>query len=228
MKTRIQNNPLTLSKNKSKYTKNIHNAGFILGMALIILSVLLTVSISMTTILIRELKLSSATSASHTAYYLADSAMSCITALNRNAAPYDETLLSTTIYPDSSSWNGSVLGNQTTWATSSITCFQYPLFDAGNIINTPPSDPVNMKNKTLIQNIDGSAGITSPALYQGGGGVKTSIQIENTEFDTYFEKACVNIEIYTKPGTPNLVVTRGSVPCTGEKRVERVLVRKSN
>ncbi len=227
MKTVIQN---IVNKTKKKNLKQKHNTGFILGMALIILSVLLTVSISMTTILIKELKLSSATSASHTAYYLADSAMSCITALNRNAMPSDTTQFSTSIYPDNTTWNSTVnppvLANTTTWATSSMTCFSYALFSPGNITKTLSSDPVNMQNKTLIQNIDST--VSSPTTYQGGGGVKTSIQIKTIEFDTYFEKACVTIEIYTKPSTPNLVVARGSVPCTGEKRVERVLVRKSN
>lgn len=211
--------------NKNK--KNMR--GFTLGMAMIIMAILVTVSLGMSTLLLRDLKLVSVTERSSIAYNLADSMMSCVTSYenhiryNNPVTGIDETGLfptSTDFLYDinyKENYTTSDINTQIHYEKDSITCFDKKILDIND------TSVVDIKNKVTLT----SPASTMPIGYSGG--ALTMIRIQTANMKKNLNDACVVAEIYattTQFSTDKLIITRGKIPCIGDKVVERVIVKK--
>jgi hypothetical protein len=208
-----------MSINNSK----TNNRGFVLGMAMIVLAVLLTLSISITIILIRELKESSISYDTKVASSLADSAMLCAESIFKNFKNTNPT-------PDRSLFPVTVLNSPTVHFNSgdfayvdpaTVGCFDVPIFQANLIVagSAPATGTVSTSDYRATTTVT----MSNVQAYDRGAKVFT--QIKRSDFPRF---ACAEIEMHTTSTGAVLIIGRGKVPCDSTSRVERVVVKRYN
>lgn len=210
----------TINRNNNPKNYKQQPRGFILALAMVILSVVLTISIAVTIVLMRDLNSSTTNVASHTAYYFADAVMTCALSYERTIRNQNDN--STGVFPvsmNSLDGNSNYKFNDfntpsTLYTPEGIKCLDSPLFSN---INS------SSNNKTTIKTVDEVGGST---IYRNGG-VRYQTTIQNQEMSSRdFNRACVILEVYGKAGEEKLFITKGQVPCGKADSVERVIVRK--
>lgn len=205
-------------------TKNNYNQkslkGFTLGVAMIMMGILVTVSLGMSVLLLRDLKQASLTESSSRAYNLADGFMTCLVSYENTIRNYDNGVNIGGLFPENISFSYDSkykdkipldnVTNLVSYDKTSLTCFDKQIFD----------ETGTGLNKTQIL----PAGSNDPLDYQNGG-VKTNIKIQTDEMEKKMNNTCLEADIYAKPGKDKLFIVRSRTPCTGSKVIERVIAR---
>ena len=209
---------LNLTNNK----KNMR--GFTLGVAMIIMGILVTISIGMSTLLLKDLKLVSVTEKSSIAYNIADSILACATSYENhiryiNPAGVDDTGIfpTSTQYTYDTNYKENYTNSNTTLNKDSIKCFDKEILD---IVSSQSLDKEIKKNETFIEPATVS---NSPTIYLGG--VKTTVRVQTDYMKSNLRDACAEVEIYSIDSQDKLFVAKGKVPCTGPKIIEKVIVK---
>ena len=202
--------------------------GFTLGVAMIIMGILVTISIGMSTLLLKDLKLVSVTEKSSIAYNIADSILACATSYENhiryiNPSGVDDTGIFPTSIPynyDSNykeNYTTANTANQLSFDKSSIKCFDQEILDEIN------SDPKNITKVMAINNADTDRENDGPSNYAGG--VKTIVRVQTDYMKSNLRDGCAEVEIYSITSQDKLFVAKGKVPCTGSKIIEKVIVK---
>ena len=209
---------LNLTNNK----KNMR--GFTLGVAMIIMGILVTISIGMSTLLLKDLKLVSVTEKSSIAYNIADSILACATSYENhiryiNRLGVDDTGIfpTSTQYTYDTNYKENYTNSNTTLNKDSIKCFDKEILD---IVSSQSLDKEIKKNETFIEPATVS---NSPTIYLGG--VKTTVRVQTDYMKSNLRDACAEVEIYSIDSQDKLFVAKGKVPCTGPKIIEKVIVK---
>ncbi len=216
--------------------KNIKN-GYILGMAMIILGAVLTISLSISSLLLRDFKLSISAINSSTAYGIADSMLSCATALDKNFTYFSTSTSETKkFFSDTNDLVDYYAPLKAKYDLTTIKCLSMPVINTNLVlqnvdpnmsgtttvplftrsnIDTYGTEVVN--SETSISQIDIND-ISSP--YRGG--VLTKIKIWG---DSVPASACGILEVYATSTGERMYIARGKYPCDGNKITERVIVK---
>lgn len=197
------------------------NRGFVLGIAMIVLTVLLTLSISITIILLRDLRGSNISYDTKIASTLADSALMCAESVFKN---FKSNTNDRSLFPIDMSeapnyhFNTSNLFTYVDPAT--VGCFDVPLFPAGVQAGAAPATGTlstsDYRSTTTIN-------YSTVSAYSRG--TKVWVQIKRNDFPRF---ACAEIEMHTTSTGAVLIIGRGKVPCESTSRVERVVVKRYN
>ena len=218
MKKIIQSK-LKSAQNRFACAANIKMRGFTLGISMIIMSVLVAMSIGMSTLLLRDLKIASVTQKASVAYNLADAALSCTSSYEShlrklNGAGSDIGGLFPEVKPYSylpANYTENYTGNNYHYTQESITCFGKEILDQSG------SDPLN------ITSVESANGSNAPSDYIGG--VKTTVRIQTDYMKSSLFDSCAQVVIYHVTGKDKLFVSSGKVPCTGSQVIEKVIVK---
>ena len=206
---------------KEKCTNSMR--GFTLGVAMIIMGILVTISVGMSALILKDLKLVSITEKSSIAYNIADSILACTTSyenhiryINPSTGADEAGLFPTsTLYNYDTNYKENYttadVSSQLNFDKNSIKCFDLEILDTSN------PDPKN------ITSIVAATSANAPANYIGG--VRTTIKVQSDYMKSKMRDACAEVEIYSAPTQDKLFVAKGKVPCTGSKVVERVIVK---
>lgn len=204
--------------------------GFTMGVAMVIMAILVTVSLGMSILLLRDLKQASVTEKSSEAYNLSDGFMSCLTSYENTIKHYTLTGdYDTGLFPESVSFNYDSnykdintdnSGSHRVYEKNSITCFGLPI-----LLSNPAPYTLGRSNFTVVS-ADSSNLATpttsSPIIYNKG--VKTIINLQTTEMKNKND-TCLVAEIYSTSTQDKLFITRAKTPCSGSKIIERVIAR---
>ena len=200
-------------KSSRENKKSLPMRGFTLGVAMIIMGVLITITLGMSALLLRDIKTASVTEKSSTAYNLADGMMNCILSYDNQIRYYDASNNDVAgLFPTSttSTYNSNYkTSDGLHYLQDSIKCFEKSILTNTFVPNTYSVEPANIQN--------------APPQYDGG--VRTNISIKSDFMSNNLYNSCVKAEIYAKDNQEKLFITRASVPCTGDKTIERVIVR---
>lgn len=212
-----------INKLKSNYIKSFclinKNRGFVLGMAMIVLSVLLTLSIAITILLLRDFRQSSISYDSRVATALSDSAVLCAESILKN---FRNAAGTESLFPTSTTGLVTHFSNDPSLYfpyvdPKTVGCFDAPIFpallvDSGALVTSTTTSAYTVTNT-----------ITTSNLTAYVGGAKTLVEIRRSDFP---RSACVELEVHATSTGVSLVIGRGRVPCDGASRVERVIVKK--
>lgn len=221
-----------MKKNQNK--KINKKRGFVLGLALIILGAVLTIGIAISTLLIRDLKLSIASVDSNMAYALADSMLTC-------AGTLDNDFIVTTILGEDKKVFPSKkdlltyydVEYRSLYDISTLQCLESPIF-SGSLLNTDvsvsTSTSVLETTKTvgaIVQQIKSTTSIShiNPATDDSAyaDGVLTKFEVIGDHLPS---RSCVTLEVYAASSTGDrMYIARAKVPCVGPRIIERVLVK---
>jgi hypothetical protein len=194
--------------------------GFTMGLALIIVAAMLLISVSISTLLLRDLKNSASNIKSSIAYNLAESALECAAGYENNIKYFDASgAVITGIFPVSTSYayvplsygSGTAGYANSQWSDvndntdngakyklDSIKCFgESILYEVNNDADMSDNSTTTIKS------------LTSPVAMPAGfaGGVVTSIKIKKDlslyvgtdlqdSFKKYLQNACVSLDVY--------------------------------
>lgn len=229
-----------------------------MALSLVILSILLAISLTVTALLLKDLKTSSASIASHEALYLAQTVMDCAIYYELNITNASGTI---GVFPiNGNGWQRDlyqyVAGEETIQDPADPTrtkkqtiykpyfedstnyeCLGAPMFpdvDVDLTNNQEYEGPSSAADPNiLIQKLEPDTSIEAPEEYWlAGGGVKMTVTI----YPTDAPNNCAILTQYAAPGEAKLFVARAQVPCkldnqggTGdEATVERVIVVKAS
>jgi hypothetical protein len=200
--------------------------GFTLGLALIIVAATLLISISITTLLLREIKNSSANTLNSIAYTLAESGLECVSGFEENIRYFDLAGVNVTgLFPTSTSYVYDVAKSQNetppsagyagryyttdnqdnknkTFTKDQIKCFGYKIVD--DVSGAPSIDG----SYTKISNNDATAPLGYYSAIPVNNGVVTEIKIKKdisdidvqnnvSFFEKYLKNVCIDISIYS-------------------------------
>jgi len=225
---------------KKNYNKKNIKDGYILGMAMIILGAVLTVSLSISSLLLRDFKLSISAINSSTAYGIADSMLSCATALDKNFTYFSTTTSETKkFFSDTTDLVSYYYPLQSKYDLTTIKCLSMPVLNTNLLLqdvgvsgtttvplftrtNVDTANQVTevVNSETSISQIDPND-IDSP--YRGG--VLTKIKIWGDSVPAF---ACGILEVYATSTGERMYIARGKYPCDGNKITERVIVKTLN
>jgi hypothetical protein len=253
---------------KNTYKKTIQIRGFTMGLALIIVSSMLLISVSISTLLMRDIKNSASNIKSSIAYNLAESGLDCAYSLESNVKYFDNRgdvvtgVFPTSTIPFKNPASYDALNDAITEGFASKDWSKDNFDDSGTPINdinkTYNIDTLKCFGVNILSDIKTGSNITdisttslknidtgkAPKGFVGG--VVTHINIKkdlsfvvnmNTpsgsdSFKKYLQGSCVTLDIYATstgaalgPVYEKLIVGRAFVPCEGNNKVERVLVR---
>ncbi|MDQ5957248.1 MAG: hypothetical protein QG614_223 [Patescibacteria group bacterium] len=200
-------------------TQNIK--GFTLGIAMIIMGILITVSLGMSTLLLRDLKQASITESSSRAFNLADGFMNCLVSYEKN------TMKTNNGYGDYGGLFANIENDQynenyidrtplqgmatTSYTKNSLTCFGSQILDQSS----------GDMNKTTITQTDSSDPVSPDYI----GGAKTTITIQTNEMKNNMNNTCLVGEIYGSQNANKLFVVHAKTPCIGDRIIERIITR---
>lgn len=205
------------------YINNIkkQNRGFVLGIAMIVLTVLLTLSISITIILLRDLRGSSISYDTRVASALADSSLLCAESIFKNykSVGNDRSLFPvvTTLSPNTHFNSGDFAYVDPT----TVGCFDVPIFQAG--LTSAPAAPAT--GTVSAAGYEATTTVTMSTVQAYDRGARVLVQIKRSDFA---RSACAEIEMHTTSTGAVLIIGRGKVPCDSTVRVERVVVKRYN
>ena len=233
-----------------KINKNYKVRGFTLGLALVIVAATLLLSISISSILLRDLKNSSQNILNSIALHTAESGLECIVSYEDNIRFFD------------------IIGNDITGLFPTSTTYAYRLAKDSNKI-TPSAgyaardytmsnldnnnklfdvDQIKCFGVKILETIETGNSITdlstttltianadSPSGYAGGAlteiKIKKDISVAdagNSFFEKYSKNVCLNLKVYST-STSNiykkLIISEASVPCNGKDVTKKILVR---
>lgn len=208
---------MSINKFKNK------NRGFVLGIAMIVLTVLLTLSISITIILLRDLKGSNISYDTRVASALADSALMCAESVFKNFK--NEAPVNRSIFPVITSFVAvhfdSNPGNFPYVDPTTVSCFDVPIFPAG--LTSAGAAPAT--GTVSGSGYQATTTVTTSNVQAYDRGAKVFVQIKRNDFA---RSACAEIEMHTTSTGAVLIIGRGKVPCDSTSRVERVVVKRYN
>ncbi len=206
---------MSINKFKNK------NRGFVLGIAMIVLTVLLTLSISITIILLRDLKGSNISYDTRVASALADSALMCAESIFKN---FKSNTNDRSLFPidmsEAPNTHFNISGKFAYVDPATVGCFDVPIFPASVQAGAAPAtgtlSTTDYKSTTTI---------TYSTVGAYSQGTKVWTQIKRNDFA---RSACAEIEMHTTSTGAVLIIGRGKVPCDSTSRVERVVVKRYN
>ncbi len=233
---------------------NFKNSGFTMGLALVIVASMLLISVSISTLLMRDLKNSAANEKSVIAYSLAESAIECIVSYENNIRYFDTAGNNITgLFPTSTTYSITPAENITGSAQNG---YAYKNYQVGSLTNKfLTEEDIRCFGNEILSNINLPSGdsdvkttlsIADPLKVPTGyavSGVVTYIKIRtdvnydvNTRavdpsiklFRDYLQNSCVDINIYTAPEDgryKKLISAEASVPCDAKNATKRVLIR---
>jgi hypothetical protein len=206
---------MSINKFKNK------NRGFVLGIAMIVLTVLLTLSISITIILLRDLKGSNISYDTRVASALADSALMCAESIFKN---FKSNSNDRSLFPidmsEAPNYHFNTSGKFAYVDPTTVGCFDVPIFPASlHAGAAPATGTVSTSNYSSITTI------TYSTVGSYSQGTKVWSQIKRNDFA---RSACAEIEMHTTSTGAVLIIGRGKVPCDSTSRVERVVVKRYN
>lgn len=183
------------------------NKGFTMGMSIIVLGIALTLSAAMAVMLLKDVARSNTAIVSAKAYYLADSALACVNSYERylldvnGDGPFPT---STPDFPNFNNYTDIVSGD--IYDGEYIKCLGVKIFDVSNTAITAISNlgiaPINYLN-----------------------GIKTEITLEGNSLLDEAGNACVILDVYASSSQDKMIVSTARIPCTGNKVIERTIVR---
>lgn len=203
--------------------KKIKIRGFILGMSIVILSAAIIIAISISTIVLRDLKISSLAGDSQLVYNLADAGINCFST-DELEFGFVNASGSSRFFPQSPINLRNWFLNMTNYKPETVKCMDVRIFSDSmvNFNYVTPSLSVYTSSGSLVGGVTYVATTTidysSNASYAGG--AMTKFYIKRSDFP---KSSCLEVEIHAKNDTPRLLVARGKVPCYGDKRIERSL-----
>ncbi len=205
------------------YINRKQNRGFVLGIAMIVVAVLLTLTIAISIVMLRDLRQSSISYDTRIAATLADSATMCAESVfknfkndgtvNRSLFPVINAFLAT--HFDSNTGNFPYVDPTT------VGCFDVPLFPSAFTVTSAGPATTTVSNATYISTT--TISVSNVSTYSGG--AKVNVQIKRFDFPRF---ACAEIEMHTTSTGAVLIIGRGKVPCDSSSRVERVVVKRYN
>ena len=229
-------------KNKLKLNKNKY-PGFMVGLSVIIVTVILVLTISISMIVLRNINKLSTPINSIIAYNLADSTIRCMDAINSTiGTTSDPTGYFKSIIPIASSTAGAISFNNTSdYPISNIKCLGASIFE--NLYtgywSGSDSEAVNIRNgnnENATSTLLATTTISPPFGYENGGLVSILIKT-NTNYDNQSPiESCVDLKIYstTTAQTVNssstikkLFNATGRVPCTGNNVSRTIVLEKT-
>ncbi len=214
--------------------KNKQSRGFVLGLALIILGAVLSIGIAISTLLIRDLKLSIASVDSNIAYALADSMLTCAGALDNDFSITTSLGEEKKVFPTNKDLSAFFdTEYRATYNIATLKCLESPIF-SGSPLSTDLSSATTTNTLTstktvnsVVQQIRSTTTMsyispfTDSPIYAGG--VLTKFEVSG---DHLPGKSCITLEVYTASTTGDrMYVSRGKVPCSGPRIIERVVVK---
>ncbi len=199
---------------KIKYKKNKN--GFILPFAILISTLILSVSLGVSTILVKEIFFSNLNRESFVAYYAADVAMECALSLDDNFVgafgsgifPYDEfnDATSTFTYINTT--------RNTNFSSTTVYCASVPVFDSS----------ISSLESTLCEDDTFCENEPSPSGYFG----------MNTNFDMRMdlgggEYRCASVTVTKTPNGDRRIISRGYNSCNpgNQTLIERAIINIS-
>lgn len=200
------------------------NRGFVLGIAMIVLTVLLTLSIAITIVLLRDLKQSNISYDTRVASALADSSLACAESIFRNFKSADNTR---SLFPTSTGvilsthFNNNGSTGFPAVDPTTVGCFDVPMFPSAL---TGASTFIATTTYTAA-GYTGTTTVSTSTVGSYAGGAKVMITIKRDDFPRF---ACAEIEMHTTSTGAVLIIGRGKVPCDSTSRVERVVVKRYN
>ncbi len=208
--------------------------GFVLGLALIILGAVLSIGIAISTLLIRDLKLSIASVDSNIAYALADSILTCAGALDNDFSITTTLGEQKKVFPTNKNLS-AFFDNEyrATYDIATLKCLESPIFSGSPLsadLSSATTTNTLSSTKTvnsLVQQIKSTTTMsyispsTDSPIYAGG--VLTKFEVSGDQLPG---KSCVTIEVYAASTTGDrMYIARGKVPCVGPRVIERVVVK---
>jgi hypothetical protein len=238
-------------KMKTKNTKisSLKLRGFTMGLALIIVAVMLLISVSISTLLLRDLKNSASNVKSAIAYNLAESGLECMSAFENNIKYIDSTgNIITGLFPTSTSYvYGSVSynsaiplvspgyankdwqvtseiandGKNEIYKKDSIKCFGIPIID--NVVTNPANFPLP-STVTTLETVTASPS-NGPASFVGG--VVTHIKIKKDESVLMNNASQDSFQKYLQNGCLDMYIYSKDVNPSGVPFYKKLLVSKA-
>ncbi len=223
-----------MKTNNIKTQRRQKERGFVLGLALIILGAVLSIGIAISTLLIRDLKLSIASVDSNIAYALADSVLTCAGTLDNDFSMITSLGEQKKVFPTNKNLSAFFDSEyRATYDISTLKCLEGPVF-SGSPLNTDLSSATatnalsytktvnsvvqQIKSTTTMSYINPSF---DSSIYAGG--VMTKFEVSGDQLPS---KSCVTLEVYAASTTGDrMYIARGKVPCAGPRVIERVVVK---
>jgi hypothetical protein len=238
-----------------KKMKHLKLKGFTIGLAIIISSSMLIISVSITTLLISDVKNTLINTSSATVYNLAESVLDCAISHDKNIRYFSGSNASNIqdlsgIFPKNLKIFDQVYDGDTTLAT-----YKTPNYDALSDTFTPGYADKNYSisgfdNKSYVMNsikclnysildnlvpnvtVNVYAPTNAPTyLAQYSGGVITTVNFDKNVVNSYLgmKDACAKLDVYAiDSNAQKLFVSTASMPCGGPAAVQRVLVQYNN
>ena len=222
---------------KTNITKNKRNSrerGFVLGLALIILGAVLSIGIAISTLLIRDLKLSIASVDSNIAYSLADSMLTCGGALDNDFSITTTLGEQKKVFPTNKNLAAFYdTEYRATYNIATLKCLESPIFSGSPLtadVTSATTTSTLSSTKTVgsvVQNIISTTTMSylNPSYGTDAytGGVLTKFQVAGDHLPS---RSCVTLEVYAASTTGDrMYIARGKVPCVGPRVIERVVVK---
>lgn len=202
--------------------QNKNLKGFTLGMSVIILAATVTISLSISTVILRQLKITSVASDSQLAYQLADSLMTCFTT-NEFEFGFIDSSGRNRLFPTNPTNLKNWFANVTDYNPKTLKCMDSRIFSDNMIdVNSPNPESAIFTSSSLGATVNASTTITYSDLPVYTGGAVTKFFIKRSDFP---KDGCAEIEVHTAPNTSRTFISKGKVPCYGEKRIERSITK---
>lgn len=203
------------------YINRKQNRGFVLGIAMIVVAVLLTLTIAISIVMLRDLRQSNISYDTRIAATLADSATMCAESVFKN---FKSTSTDRSLFPTVTSLPPNVHFNSTDFPyvdPVTVGCFDVPIFPSAFTTTSSVPATTTVSNATYISTT--TISVSNVSTYSGG--AKVNVQIKRFDFPRF---ACAEIEMHTTSTGAVLIIGRGKVPCDSSSRVERVVVKRYN
>ncbi|MDI9355134.1 MAG: hypothetical protein QM532_02975 [Cyanobium sp. MAG06] len=210
------------------------NNGFMVGLSVIIVTVILVLTLSISLIVLRNINKISTPTNSIIAYNIADSALRCLDSINNNVGTTTSTSTGyfRSIIPIATTTGGVVtisFDNTSSYTTNSIKCLGDPIFsdvkikDALGIIATTTV----LSTTTISDDV--------PNAYIGGGRIQKLIYYQTGIDNITIPQSCVYIEVYSTTTSSTLTASStlkklfnatGRVPCEGNNVSRTISLEK--
>lgn len=235
-------------RNKNKFR------GFTVGLAVIISSAMLIISVSITSVLISDIKNALINTNSAKVYNLAETVLTCAVSMDKNIRYYGGNNSAEIedlggIFPK----NMKIFDQTALIGNAAQASYTTPNYEASTDTFTPgyaskdytissPDENLYVKssvrclNQSLLNNLENNVRVYNPdvppsSLSSYDEGVVTTINFSQAAVQAYsgVPNACVKLEVYAKDdNNEKLFVSTASLPCNSPSAVQRVLVQYNN